>query len=61
LYDVPAFTVRRAGDDHEGLPDVLHGDMDDLSQTQREIIDETSFQEESRHKIAARRGVTTNA
>jgi len=60
LYDAPAFTVRRAADDLEGPHDVLHGHMDDLSETQRETIDETHFQEERRHKIAARRGITMN-
>jgi len=50
LYDATAFTLRRARDDLEGLSDVLHGDRDDFSQTQRERIDETSFQEEPRHE-----------
>jgi len=34
--------------------------MDDLSPTQRDIIDETAFQEAPRHKIAARSGITVN-
>ena len=57
---MPAFTVRRAEDDLEGLHDVLHGHRDDLSETQRETIDETSFHEEPRHRIAERRGITMN-
>ena len=59
-YDAPAPTVRRAKDDLNGLHYILRSHMEDLSQTQREIIEETYFQEEARHKIAARRGISMN-
>jgi DNA-directed RNA polymerase specialized sigma subunit len=60
-YDAPAPTVRRAKDDLDGLHDILRSHMEDLSQTQREITDETYFKEEPRDEVAARRGISLNA
>ena len=57
-YDESAPTVRRAKDELDGLHDVLRNHLDDLSQTQREIIDDAYFHEEARHEIAARRGIS---
>jgi DNA-directed RNA polymerase specialized sigma24 family protein len=59
-YDAAAPTVRRAKDDLDGLHYILRSHMEDLSQTQREIIDETYFKEEPRDGIAARRGISLN-
>jgi len=59
-YDAPAPTVRRAEDDLDSLHAILRSHMEDLTQTEREIIEETCFQGEPRHKIAARRGITMN-
>ena len=59
-YDAPSPTVRRAKDDLDQLHYILRSHMEDLSQTQREIIEETYFQEEARNKIAARRGISMN-
>ena len=57
-YDAPAPTVRRAHDDLDGLHYILHSHMEELSQTQREIIVETYFEGQSREEIAARRGIS---
>jgi DNA-directed RNA polymerase specialized sigma24 family protein len=59
-YDAPAPTVRRARDDLDGLHGILRSHMEDLSQTQREIIHETYFEEQSRDDIAERRGISLN-
>jgi DNA-directed RNA polymerase specialized sigma24 family protein len=59
-YDAPAPTVRGAKDDLNGLHDILRSHMEDLSQTQREIIDEAYFKELPRDEIAARRGISLN-
>ena len=59
-YDAPAPTVRRAKDDLNGLHDILRSHMEELSQTQREIILDTYFEGQSREEIAARRGITLN-
>ena len=59
-YDAPAPTVRRAEDDLNGLHYILRNHIEDLSQTEREIIEETYFQGASRHEIAARRGISLN-
>jgi RNA polymerase sigma factor (sigma-70 family) len=59
-YDAAAPAMRRAEDDLDGLHYILHSHMEDLSQTEREIIEETYFREESRHEIAARRGISLN-
>ena len=59
-YDAPVPTVRRAEDDLDGLHYILRSHMDDLSQAEREIIDEAYFQEQPRNKIAARRGISLN-
>ena len=59
-YDVPAPTVRRAQDDLNGLHCILRNHIEDLSQTQREIIQETYFEGQSRDEIAARRGIGRN-
>lgn len=59
-YDAPAPTVRRAQNDLNGLHYILRSHMDDLSPTEREIIDETYFQELSRDEIATRRGISLN-
>jgi len=57
-YDAPVTTGPRDNDDINGLHYILRNHLEDLSQTQREIIDETYFQEEPRHEIAARRGIS---
>jgi RNA polymerase sigma factor (sigma-70 family) len=57
-YDAPVPTVRRAKDDLDRLHYILRSHMEDLSQTEREIIDEAYFQELSREEIAARRGIS---
>ena len=59
-YDAPAPTVRRAGDDLNGLHNILCAHMDHLSQTQREIIHEAYFEQRPRDEIAARRGISLN-
>jgi RNA polymerase sigma factor (sigma-70 family) len=59
-YDAPAPTVRRDKDDLNGLHYILRNHMEDLSPTQREIIEETYFDEQSRDEIAARRGISLN-
>jgi DNA-directed RNA polymerase specialized sigma24 family protein len=59
-YDAPAPAVRRAKDDLNGLHDILLSHMEDLSPTQREIILETYFEEQSREDIAERRGISLN-
>jgi len=59
-YDAPAPTVRRAKDDLDALHSILHRHMEDLSPTQREIIIEAYFEEQSRDEIAARRGISLN-
>jgi DNA-directed RNA polymerase specialized sigma24 family protein len=59
-YDAPAPTVRRARDDLDGLHYILRCHMEDLSQTQREIIEEAYFQQLSRNDIAARHGISLN-
>lgn len=57
-YDAPAPRVRRAQDDLDVLHYILRSHMQDLSQTEREIIDEAYFQGLSRDEIAARRGIS---
>ena len=57
-YDAPVTTVWSDNDDINGLHYILRNHMEDLSQTQREIIEETYFQGEPRHEIAARRGIS---
>jgi DNA-binding CsgD family transcriptional regulator len=52
--------VRRAKDDLNGLHDILRSHLEDLSPTQREIILETYFEEQSRDDIAERRGISLN-
>jgi DNA-directed RNA polymerase specialized sigma24 family protein len=47
--------VRRAKDDLDGLHFILRAHLDDLSQTQREIVLETYFEGRARDEIAARR------
>lgn len=59
-YDAPAPTVQRAKDDLNGLHYILRSHMEDLTEAEREIIDETYFQEETRHVIAERRGISLN-
>jgi len=59
-YDAPAPAVRRAKDDLDGLHHILHNHMEDLSETQREILLEAYFEEQSPDEIAARRGITLN-
>jgi RNA polymerase sigma factor (sigma-70 family) len=59
-YDAPAPTVRRAKDDLNGLHYILRAHLEDLSQTQREILLEAYFEEQSPDEIAARRGITLN-
>lgn len=59
-YDAPAPTMRRTENDLNGLHYILLSLMDDLSQTQREIILETYFEEQPRDEIAARRGISLN-
>jgi RNA polymerase sigma factor (sigma-70 family) len=59
-YDAPAPTVRRDKDDLNGLHDILRNHMEDLSPTEREIVEETYFQEQPRDEIAARRGISLN-
>jgi len=57
-YDAPVPTVSRDKDDLNGLHYILRNHMEDLSQTQREILVESFFKEEKRADIAARRGIT---
>ena len=57
-YDAPVPSVRRDKDDLNGLHYILRTHMEDLSQTQREILVESFFKEEKRADIAARRGIT---
>lgn len=59
-YDAPAPTVRDAQDDLDGLHNILCNHMEELSQTQREIIQETYFEEQPRDEIVARRGISSN-
>jgi DNA-binding CsgD family transcriptional regulator len=59
-YDAPAPTVRRAKDDLDVLQSILRSHMEDLSETERVIIQETYFEEQSRDEIAARRGISLN-
>ena len=59
--DGPAPAVRRAEHDLNGLRDILRHHLEDLlSRTKREIILETSFGEQSRDDIVARRGISLN-
>jgi RNA polymerase sigma factor (sigma-70 family) len=57
-YDMPAPTVRRPQDDLNGLHYILRSHLEDLSQTQREIIHEAYFEEQPRDEIAERRGIS---
>ncbi|MFL5612480.1 MAG: RNA polymerase sigma factor [Gemmatimonadaceae bacterium] len=59
-YDAHAPTVQRATDDLNGLCYIIHSHMEDLSQTQREIIDEAYSKELPRDEIVARRGISPN-
>jgi RNA polymerase sigma factor (sigma-70 family) len=59
-YDAPAPTVPRARNDLDGLHYILRSHMDDLSQAEREIIEQAYFQEQPRDEIAARRGISLN-
>ena len=59
-YDAAVSTLRRARDDLDGLHYSLRCHLDDLLQTQREIIHDACFEEQPRDEIAARRGITLN-
>ena len=59
-HDARAPTVRRAGDDFNGVHDNLRSRMEDLSQTQRKIPLDACFEELSPDEIAARRGIIVN-
>ncbi len=59
-YDAAAPTEWHAQNDLDGLRHILLLHMEELTETEREIIDETYFQEEARPEIAARRGITIN-
>jgi len=57
-YDAPAPAARHAKDDIEELYHILQSHLDDLSQMQREIIEETYFERRKRAEIAARHGIS---
>ena len=59
-YNAPAPTLRRAGDDLDGLHYILRSHVEELAQTQREIIHDAYFEEQPREEIAARRGISLN-
>jgi RNA polymerase sigma factor (sigma-70 family) len=59
-YDAPAPTVRDAHDDLDELHHILRNHMEELSQTQREIIQEAYFEERPRNEIIERRGISPN-
>jgi DNA-directed RNA polymerase specialized sigma subunit len=42
------------------LHSILCNHLEDLSETEREIIHDTYFEEQSREEIAARRGISLN-
>jgi len=60
-YDAPAPTVRRAKDDFDGLHDILGDHLEEMSQTQREVIDDEFLEGRTGAKIAARRGIRMNS
>lgn len=53
-------TVRRDEDDLNGLRYIIRKHLAELSQTQREIIQEAFLEEQPRDAIAARRGINLN-
>ena len=59
-YDAPAPTVRRASVNIDGLPHMPGDHLDDMSQTQREIIVEGFFEGRNGADIAARLGISVN-
>jgi len=60
-YDALAPTVRRAKDDFDGLHDILGDHLEEMSQTQREVIDDEFLEGRTGAKIAARRGIRMNS
>jgi DNA-directed RNA polymerase specialized sigma24 family protein len=59
-YDAPAPTVRRAEDDLDGIHHILGDHLEDVPQTQREIIADEFFEGWKGANIAERRGISAN-